>query len=109
MKNLLLSKDKLFICYATVLQEWYRNPQATTSVSIAIESWLNDFCAALEIDTNAHSKFLNDARHNMEQMFWEAVLKDVAILPDTQSFEAIKLGMKLPAMRPGVVEPEKKS
>lgn len=89
-KNYDLLKEPLFICYATVLQIWYEDPEIKNTVSENIGQWLNDFCDKLEIDKTAHAAFLRQSQANLVRVMWYAFLQDLQIMPSTGSFDIIK-------------------
>lgn len=105
-KNYDLLKEPLFVCYATILQIWYEDPDIENSIRHAMDNWLNDFCQQLEIDQVGHAEFLKNSSATMTKMFWHAFLQDLAIMPSTGSHDAIKAGMNTPLPRkfkPGAI------
>lgn len=103
-----LLKDPLFICYAMVIQEWYKNPQTVTNLGNAVDVWFNDFCAAYEL--NPDTDFIRNAKHNLKLLFWNAMLADVSMLPNTPSYAAVEAGMSAqpdPKFFAGIEKPKK--
>ena len=93
--NYELLREPLFICYATLLQEWYENPEAFTQLRTAVNAWLHDFCQRMEIDEGQYNDFLRSASATMTKMAWHAMLKDIGAMPGSPAYPAIKAGMSV--------------